>query len=198
MAGKTPTILVVDSDRDERAVIAAVLREAGFAVVAATENRGAGAVMERERFAASVIALPDDDPANGEGVEFLRQARCRQPGLQALLVIEPGAMLFVDADDATLLTRPFEPRQLLGCVFELVLRADAEGTTPRHSHAAEFGIAAAKLACLDARRTAAVAAGASRLAHELTRQIGHTRAMHRGLAAAMNIAGCAVIGCPAR
>lgn len=191
MAGTGPTILVVDDDCDERAAIASMLREAGFAVVAAAPDRSARVAMTRECFAALVIALPEAD-----GVEFLRHARRWQPGLKALIVIEPGAMRCVDEDDDTLVTRPFDPRRLLGCVFELVLRED-EDPTPHHSHAAEFGIVAAKLACLDSRRSAAAAAGASRLTRELTRQIGEARAMHRGLAAVVTIGGLAVNRRPA-
>src|SRR5271163_1931571 len=140
MAGSGPTILVVDSDWDERAAIAAALHEAGFAVVAAAHDRGARAAMMRERFAVAVIALPDG------GVEFLRRARRRQPGLEALISIEPAALRLVDPGDNTLLARPVDPRQLLGCAFELVLRKDGERAS-HQSHAAEFGIAAAKLAC---------------------------------------------------
>ncbi len=153
MADLRPTILVVDDDRDERAVIAAVLRDAGFAVVAAAHDQGARAAMMRKRFAAAIIALPE-----GDAVAFQHHARRRQPGLTALILIEPAVTRFVDADDGTLLARPFEPRQLLGCVFEMVLREDAD-STPHHSHAAELGIAAARLACFESRRTAATAIG---------------------------------------
>jgi DNA-binding response OmpR family regulator len=184
MAGGGPTILVVDNDRDERAAIAAALRAAGFGVVAAARDRGAGAALRRERFAAAVIALPDG------GAAFLRRARRRQPGLPALLVIEPAAL--VDAGDDTVIARPFDPCHLLSRAFELVLR-EPEDRGPHHRHAAEFGIAAAKLACLHRRRAAATAAGASRLAHDLTRQIGETRATHRSLAAPMAGSGLAVI-----
>jgi CheY-like chemotaxis protein len=187
MAGSGPTILVVDDDCDERTAIASVLREVGFAVVAAAPDGGARTAMAREHFAAAVIAMPE-----GDGVEFLRHARRWQPGLKALIVIEPAGMRYVDEDDDTLVTRPFDPRRLLGCVFELVLR-QGDDAAPLHSHAAEFGIAAAKLACLDSRRIAAAATGASRLAHELTRQIGEARAMHRRLATAVAVGGLAVI-----
>jgi len=185
MAGNGPTILVVDNDRDERFAIAAVLREAGFAVAAA-HDRGARAAMMRERFAAAVVALPDG------GVGFLRRARRRQPGLPALIVVEPAAMRLVDEGENILIARPLNPHQLLGGAFELVLRGDRD---PRlqHSHAAELGIAAAKLACLTSRRAAAAAAGASRLAQDLTRQIGEIAAVHRGVAAAMAIAGLGAI-----
>jgi CheY-like chemotaxis protein len=158
MAGRGPTILVVDDDLDERVVIAAVLRDAGFAVVAAAHGRGARALLARERFAAAVIALPEED-----GVEFQRHLRRHQPNLYALIVIEPAATRFADADGDTLLSRPFDPGHLLGCVFELVLR-EAEDGTPCHSHAAEFGIAAARLACLGSRRTAAARRGLAAIA----------------------------------
>src|SRR5437773_6235862 len=116
MADLRPTILVVDDDRDERAVVAAVLRDAGFAVVAAAHDQGARAAMMRKRFAAAIIALPE-----GDAMAFQRHARRRQPGLPALLVIEPTVTRFAEADDGTLLARPFEPRRLLSRVFEMVL-----------------------------------------------------------------------------
>ncbi len=191
MADERPSILVVAVDRHERGLIATVLRGAGFAVVAAAAQRGAWAAMGRERFAAAVIALPD-----GEGSGFLRQARCRQPDLPALVVVEPAALPLVDEDCATLVKRPIDPRRLLGCAFELVLRGAEPATAPDHGHAAEFGIAAAKLACLDNRRAAAAAAGASRLAHDLTRQIGETRVLCRGLITAIS-GGLAAAGEPA-
>ncbi len=192
MAGTRPSILVVDGDWEERVVIASVLREAGFAVVAVAQCRGARAALKRERFAASVIALPVGMGPDGVEIEFVGQTRRCQPGLKSLVVSSPAAMQFVDEDCATLLTRPFDPRQLLGCVFELVLREGEPGTPPTaplHRHAAELGINAARLACLYNRHATAAAAGASRLAHDLTRQIGETRALHRGLAAALSAGG---------
>jgi DNA-binding response OmpR family regulator len=176
MAGERPTILVVGDDRDERAAITAVLRDAGFAVAASAHDRGARAALTRTRFAAAVIALPE-----AGGVALRRHARRQQPGFKALIVIEPGATRFADADDDTLLARPFDARHLLGCVFELVLREGGE-RTPHHSRAAELGIAAAELACLDSRRSAASAAGAQGLARDLARRIRQTTAMHRRLA----------------
>lgn len=193
MAGGAPNILVVNGERDERGLIATVLREAGFAVVAATKADDAWAAMSRERFAAAVIALP-----NGDAIPFLRQVRCRQPDLPALFVVEPAAPEPVEEDCAALVNRPLDPRRLLGCAVELVLREgerdNERATAPHRSDAAELGIAAAKLACLDNRRVAAAAAGAGRLARELTRQIGETRALYRGLAAAMLAGGLGATG----
>ena len=145
MADGAPRILVVDGARDERALIASVLREAGFAVVETAGARGAWAAMSREHFAAAVIALPD-----GEGIEFRRDARCRQPGLAVLGVVDRAALRLVEEDCRTLVRRPLDPRRLLDCAFELVLRDsehESEHTNgPHRGHAAELGIAAAELA----------------------------------------------------
>jgi DNA-binding response OmpR family regulator len=177
MAGRRPSILVVGHDRRERGAIAAVLREAGFAVAAAPD-RGARALLARRRFAAAVIALPGDG-----GVEFQRHLRRGHPGLPALIVGAPEATRLADPDDDMPVTRPPDPCELLGRVFELVLHEAGDGT-PHHSHAAELGIAAARIACLDSRLSAAMAAGAQVLARDLTRQIGQARARHHGPSAA--------------
>src|SRR5271155_4295061 len=137
MANRGPTILVVGDDRDERAAITAVLREAGFAVAA--HDRGVRAALTRRSFAAPVIALPEDD-----GVEFRRHLRDRHPGLRALTVSGPAATRLVGAGDDMLVFRPLDPCELLGQVFELVLREE-EDRTPHHSDDAELGIAAARL-----------------------------------------------------
>jgi len=93
-----------------------------------------------------------------------------------------------------LVKRPLDPRRLLGCVVELVLREDdVAAPVPRHSTAAELGIAAARLACLYNRHSVAAAAGAARLAHDLKRQIGEVRSTCHGLAGAAG--GFAVEGC---
>lgn len=172
-----PSILVVDDDCAERKLIASLLREAGFDVTAVPDG-GAFAAIDERVFAAAVVALP-----HGEGSEFLRRARRRQASLKGLIITDPATMQLFDDAGAALIKRPFDPRQLLGCVFALVLREEEQTGAIGHGHAAaEFGIAAAKLVCLHNRRIAAAAAGASRLAHELSRQISETAALHRGLA----------------
>lgn len=178
MIASGPSILVVDDDAEEGASIVSLLREAGFGVMAEDAADGALTALDEQHFAAVVVAL-----RHGEGLSFLEQARRRQPGLKALVVIEPAFMRLVTEDCATLVKRPFDPRQLLGCVFALVLREEEQGCSQGHTEA-EFGIAAAKLVCLQNRRVAAAAAGASRLAQELMRQIGETAAMQRRLSAA--------------
>jgi DNA-binding response OmpR family regulator len=182
-ADNAPAILIATGDARERARIAATISDAGFAVVAAAEPCGALAALARHRFAAAVFAPRPDD-----GGDLLRRARCLQAGLPAVLVLAPAALHLAHEDGATIVKRPFDPRQLLGCLFELVLRDgdDGPGHWRQHSrHAAELGIAAAQLACLSHRRTVAAACGRSWLAQDLTHQIGQVRRTYgdSGLAA---------------
>ena len=124
----------------------------------------------------------------------MAELRPLQPGLPIVLVVDPMATHAFDEDCATVVKRPLDPRRLLGCVVELVLRTgDSPAPAPRHNTAAELGIATARLACLYNRHSAAAATGAARLAHDLKRQIGEVRSTCRGLAAAAG--GLAVEGC---
>jgi hypothetical protein len=122
------------------------------------------------------------------------ELRQLQPGLPTVLVVDPAAPRGLDEDCAVLVKRPLDPRQLLGSVVELVLRTDdLAAPAPRHGTTAELGIAAARLACLYNRHSAAAATGAARLAHDLKRQIGEVRSTCRGLAAASG--GLAIESC---
>lgn len=168
MAFSRPSILVAGNDAEESAAIAAMLREAGFAAVLAGDEHSARAAILRRPFAAAVIALPGMD-----GVEFAAWAAHEQPGFRALAIVEPRALRLIDGDCTTLIRRPFDPRQLLGCLFELVLRDDGEPA--REDRDAELGIAAAELACLSRRQEMAAAAGAGVLAKELARRIRDLR-----------------------
>ena len=113
------------------------------------------------------------------------ELRLLQPGLPTVLVVEPAASRRSTRIALFSVKRPLDPRQLLGCVVELVLREDdLAAPAPRHGTAAELGIAAARLACLHNRHSAAAATGAARLAQDLKRQIGEVRSTCRGLAAA--------------
>src|SRR5439155_17574382 len=101
----------------------------------------------------------------------------------ALLVVEPEALHLTNEDCATLVKRPFDLRELLGCVFALVLHEGEHEAATAHDHVAEFGIASARLACLHNRRDAAAAVGAHHLAQDLARQIGEATSHRRRSAA---------------
>jgi DNA-binding response OmpR family regulator len=188
MAGNGPSILVIAADWPEGQLIASTLREAGFAAMTAA-GHAAAAGLWRRRFAAAVVALAEED-----ALATLADLRAHQPGLPAVLVVDPAMSHSVEEDCAVLVKRPLDPRRLLGVVVDLVLREDdLAASAPRHGTAAELGIAAARLACLCNRHSVAAAAGAVRLAQDLTRQIGELHSTCRGLAAegGLAIEGCA-------
>ena len=154
MADLRPTVLVLVDDRDERQSIAAVLSEAGFAVIGAADPPDALVALHRVPVAAAVVALPLP-----EARRFLHQARRGQPGLKALSLVAPAAMRFADDEEAgSVVLRPCDSRELLGCVFELVLREEND-PAPHHRRAAELAIAAARLACLHSQQDRAREAG---------------------------------------
>jgi DNA-binding response OmpR family regulator len=183
MVGTGPNILVIADDRHERGLIVSTLREAGFAAVSATASGVAGAGCER--FAAAVVALAEED-----ALAAIAELRDLHPSLPTVLIVDPTASRALNEDCATVIKRrPLDPRRLLGCVVELVLREDdVAAPAPRHSAAAELGIATARLACLYNRHATAAAAGAARLAQDLKRQIGEVRSTCHGLAAAGGLA----------
>jgi CheY-like chemotaxis protein len=178
MASNRPSILVVASDDDERTRTVSMLRSAGFIAVAASAAGDVFAALHRGRFAAAVIALPED-----HGIELTRRARRRQPELPMLLVLDPDALSYVDYEVEAVVRRPFDAWQLLGRVFDLVLRDGGDGTP--HKHSAEYGIAAAKRACLYKRLACAAASGMGDITEDLSKQISETETLQRGVDASM-------------
>jgi DNA-binding NtrC family response regulator len=173
MACDRPHILVAAGDRRERGRIAATIAEAGFSVTEAAAPGGALAALAAQNFAAIVWA-----PQNADGGQFLRQARRRRPGLSVVLVLAPAAMPPAEAGGAAIVERPLDPRRLLGLVFDMVLRDEGSGDA-RERRAAELGIAAAQLACLDHRRAAAERSGSGGLARDLARRIAEIQGASR-------------------
>lgn len=178
MIVRKPAILVVDADGIEHAAIAAVLREAGFAVVAACSQAETNASGQRQDFAAAVIAL-----AAGTAGDI---AALVDPGVPILILADPAALPIAVAVGGTMMIRPCEPRQVLARIVELVTaeEPEREAASPNDRQTAELAITAARLACLHRRQATATAAGLNLLAQDLARQIGQVRALQCGLAEA--------------
>jgi DNA-binding response OmpR family regulator len=168
MAAQRPGILLVGGSSEEQTEISSMLREAGFATVAAADARQARVAMARGSFAAAVISLPLAD-----AVAFAEDGRCRRSGMKPVILVEPSDIGLIDDTLEIVLKQPGNARRLLDRIFELVLPGDVKEPT-----AAELGIAAAQLACLHNRHSAATASGAGRLQHDLMQQIRATIARH--------------------
>ena len=114
-------ILIIDDDARRREIGERVLREAGFAVTAVSEGFSAIRAAGRRRVALAIAAL--ELPGALDGQSTVRQIRTRQPWLKALFTGEAAGRQWRrnrDCDD--FISSPFDRRDLLGCVFELLQR----------------------------------------------------------------------------
>ena len=119
-------ILVIDSDARRRQLSERILDAEGFAVTAVAEGFSAIRAAGRHRFALAVAAL--HLPGTLDGPATLSQLRARQPWLRVLLTGDvAGRPLWPDSDCVDFISFPFDRRDLLGCVFELLQRGDASG-----------------------------------------------------------------------
>jgi two-component system response regulator MprA len=117
-------ILVIDSDAARRQLCARVLADEGFTVTVASEGLSAIRAANGRRFALAVAALRL--PGSLDGLTVLRLIRARQPALKALYT-GPAARRprLSDGTCDDFIPLPFQPRELLGCVFELLQRTGA-------------------------------------------------------------------------
>jgi len=154
-ARERPGVLVADGDQARRGRVAALLAEAGIAVIAASDHAAALSAVERRRYDLAIVGAGLGD-------------------LAARLAAARPEMQIFPLDDIPLAAG--EPRRFVGRVRERLLRA--ERCDPGE---AELFIATAKIACLDRRRAAARAAGAYGLAADLRNEIAETAAHRRSL-----------------
>jgi two-component system, NtrC family, response regulator AtoC len=114
-------ILVVDGDETARALIAQTLVDQGFAVAAVADGNAALRQIETKPFA--VVIAEIRLPGTLDGLTTVHQARALQPRLKCLFTsrFAPAPPWCNDELDE-FIAKPFHPRELLGCVFELVER----------------------------------------------------------------------------
>ena len=113
---------------------------------------------------------------------MIRAARRLQPALKTLLIVDADDFdLPIDPDHDDVITRPFDESRLAARICDLLLREPGTETDASPEYAAEFGIGAARLACLRARRAAAETAGADELARDLVREIDAAAVLQRTL-----------------
>ena|SRR5579862_7329245 len=115
-------ILVVAHQPNRRERITQFLADEGFAVTAAAEGLAALRAFGDRQFGLVVAAV--DLPGSLDGLATVRRARRRQPGLRALYTGEPASRpLLANPATEDFIAAPFERRELIGCVFELLHRA---------------------------------------------------------------------------
>lgn len=143
----TSRILIVDDDEGVRDLIGSLLSEAGLAVATAPTALAALDILAENDFDLMVtdVALPD----GLNGLELVKCARARHPSLKSLFIsgccIDPVGD---DPEQDNFVAKPFRPRELLGCVWELLGRQLPEKQVSSPQRVAERAILEAKFACL--------------------------------------------------
>ncbi len=117
-------ILIVDGEPALRDRVERLLEDVGFTVTAAPDGEAALQVVERQPINLAIVATCMGGKEDGR--DIVRRARARQPGLKALYV-SPASCLPVwdDPDKEDFVPQPFQERELLGCVFEILFRQTA-------------------------------------------------------------------------
>ncbi|HVH77138.1 MAG TPA: response regulator [Stellaceae bacterium] len=119
-------ILVVEDNERVRGVIEETLAEEGFAVTAVADAAAALAALGQEDFALAVMEVSLPGPL--DGIAAARRARLLHPPLKCLFTARfPPGSVWDNPDTDDFIARPFDRRELLGCVFELLQRGDFEG-----------------------------------------------------------------------
>ncbi|HEV2301867.1 MAG TPA: response regulator [Stellaceae bacterium] len=119
------SILVVEDDERVRAIIEETLSEEGFAVTAVADGATALAVVERGDFALAVMEI--GLPGAIDGIAVAQRARALRPALKCLFTARfPPGSVWDNPDSDDFIARPFDRRELLGCVFELLQRGGLE------------------------------------------------------------------------
>jgi CheY-like chemotaxis protein len=126
-----PPILVVDDDPEVRKVLNAILAEEGFPAAAAGDEAAAMQLIETQRF--PLVIMDIRLAAGQDGRAIIQLARRSQPGLKTLYISGgPGGLPF-DPDLDGFISKPFKPREVIGCVWELYYREPRRG--PSHADA---------------------------------------------------------------
>jgi len=123
-------ILVIDDDTRRRQLSERVLIEEGFDVTAVAEGFSAIRAAQSGRFALAIIAV--GLPGLLDGLSTMRQLRSRQPWLKALFTGDVACRpRCPDQDCDDFIPSPFDRRDLLGGVFELLQREVAHAEPDR-------------------------------------------------------------------
>jgi DNA-binding response OmpR family regulator len=145
MFGIRPYALIVDREEASRARMAALLRDSGFVVAAFRDGRAALAARPVD-----IAIIARDFCGAEDGLVGVRQMRDGEPRTKLLFAGSAAALPAAPGPcSGHAVTQPFDKRRFLSAVFELLAR-DAGAADQRE--AAEFGLMAARLACLRSRR----------------------------------------------
>lgn len=147
MFGMPPYALIVDRDEAGRARMGALLRERGFVAAAFRDGRAALTALAVRPVDIAIVAGEVSEGA--DALAIAQQMRDCEPSIKVLFAGSAEVLPAAPGPRAGhAVTHPFDKRRFLSAVFELLARGRSTGA---EREAAEFGLMAARLACLRGR-----------------------------------------------
>jgi two-component system OmpR family response regulator len=145
-----PRVLVLEDDEQVRDIVTEMLSEAGIQVDAAADGLTALEKIDRTEF--DLIIADIQLPGEVDGLETIRCARARYPFLRSLFISGKGRSALEDPEADDFIKKPFSSRELLGCVWEVLLRDPPRRPAGHTKRCADRWVAAAKVDCLRRQR----------------------------------------------
>ena len=120
-------ILVVDDEESIRDLCARVLSRAGYTVITAPSGEDAVALLTREAFA---LVISDIRMPGISGLEVLERAKATYPEIRVVLITGFGTPQMLTRAQQSgadrILTKPFNPMELLAAVREILPSGNTE------------------------------------------------------------------------
>jgi two-component system cell cycle sensor histidine kinase/response regulator CckA len=113
------SVLVVDDDPDIRTFVETILVEEGIEAVVAPDAQEALRCLAERCFD---LLLTDIRMPGLDGFQLVRQARRAYPELRVLFMSGFSREYHLDPERDEFVAKPFRPRELLGCVYEILSR----------------------------------------------------------------------------
>jgi DNA-binding response OmpR family regulator len=120
MEVQRPRILIIEDDPDIAALLCSMLRGEGFPVCTAEDGLTALELIEKGGIDLLITDIGLPPPL--DGIETVRRARLCNPALRSLFISGNGATRLHDPARDDFVSKPFNARELLGCVWELFSR----------------------------------------------------------------------------
>lgn len=121
-AGETPVILILDEDVIARSAVAAYLRECGYTVIEAANEKDAKEMLDSTKFDVDIAICATNDLASANRFEFSHWLRRHHPKVRVLIAatIEKTAKLAADiCEEGPHLRKPYEHQNLLEWIKRL-------------------------------------------------------------------------------
>jgi DNA-binding response OmpR family regulator len=147
-----PRVLVLEDDEQICQVVTEMLRDDGIDVDAAGDCLTALEKIDRSDF--DLIIADVGLPGEVDGLDTVRCARTQHPCLRSLFISGKDTPVVEDPEVDDFVAKPFSCRELLGCVWELLLRDTSRHEPPSGRRTAERCVAAAKVDWLRRQRLA--------------------------------------------